>query len=118
MIALEEGGGGDAGSDSRRISGVSQVSPSLRSASRWSRLDAHGIWIVSGAVGSNGHRPRWILFGSFPRRTNKSGETRKRESDIRAMSASVGERGSVGEGREARGSRRRRTRSYRVNQLG
>ena len=71
--------------------------------------------MLSGAVGSNGHLPERVLFGSFSRRANKSGETRKRESDIRARSASVGERWSVGEGREAMGASRRRTRSCRVH---
>lgn len=73
--------------------------------------------MLSGAVGSNGHLPEMALFGSFSRRTNKSGETRKREWDNVAMSASAGQRGSVGEGREAMGVRRRWTRSYRIDQL-
>lgn len=73
--------------------------------------------MLSGAVGSNGHLPERVLFGSFPRKTNKSGETRKRESDIRARSASVDERGSVGEGSEAIGVRRRRTRSCHVDEF-
>ena len=73
------------------------------------------MWMLSGAVGSNGHLPERVLFGSLPRRTNKSGETRKRESDIRARSASVGERGSVGEVRDGMGVSRRWTRSCRVD---
>ena len=72
--------------------------------------------MLSGAVGSKGHLPD-VLLGSFPRSANKSGETRKRESDIRAIRASVGERGVVGEGSKASGERRRRTRSCRIDQL-
>ena len=63
------------------------------------------------AVGSNGHLPEMVLFGSFPRRINKSGETRKRESDIRTRSASIGERG---EGKEAKSSKRVVTRECRL----
>ena len=103
------------GSDWRRISGVSRTSSSpLRSAIRLSRLEAHVMRMVSGAVGSRGHLPEWMLLGSSPRKANKSGETRKKESYIAARRASVGVRGLVGGGREATGASSRRTRSCHV----
>lgn len=58
--------------------------------------------MVSDAVGLSGHLPECVLFVSFPSRMKRSGETLKRESDIRPRSASVGDNGSVGEGRESR----------------
>jgi hypothetical protein len=58
--------------------------------------------MVSDAVGLSGHLPECVLFVSFPSRMKRSGETLKRESDVRPRSASVGDNGSVGEGRESR----------------